>query len=452
MCSIPQALKRIKANVAQYLPERAIHSVLNRLDLRYRQRTLTPTLTTYLFLRQVLDGNTAVAALRHQAGIDFTDSAYCQARGRLPVGFFAALHQAALDPLRADADRNPAALWKRHRVFLMDGSSFSMPDTDELREAFGCPTGQAEGCGFPTAHLLVQFDLHHGYLLRALAAPWRTHDMKRAALMHRDLREGDVVLGDRAFCSYAHLAVCKKRGLHGLFRAHQRLIISFRAHRRHARPGRYKPQDKGLPRSRFIKKLGNNDQLVEYFKPQDKPEWMTPKEYDGLPESVVVRELRFAVRVPGQRTRAVTVVTTLVDARRYSARSLAKLCRGRWQVEIHLRHLKQTMRMDVLRCETFVGVHKELLMFVVAYNLVRRVMVEAGRRQGVGPNRISFVDALRWLREARPGDELPRLKVNPERPCRNEPRVRKRRPKQYPLMTKPRAVLRKKLGRQNSAK
>ena len=120
----------------------------------------------------------------------------------------------------------------------------------------------------------------------------------------------------------------------------------------------------------------------------------------------------------------------------------SRLYEKRWQVEVNLRHLKQTLGMDVLRCATFVGVMKELLMFVVAYNLVRRVMVEAGKRQQVEPNRISFVDALRWLRHAKPGEELPRLKVNPQRPGRVEPRVRKRRPKHYRLMNRPRAVLR----------
>lgn len=325
----------------------------------------------------------------------------------------------------------------------MDGSSFSMPDTPVLREVFGQPSGQAPGCGFPTAHLLVQFDLHHGYLLRALAAPWRTHDMARAAVLHQDLRPGDVIIGDRAFCSYAHLALCRQRGLHGLFRAHQRQIISFRPHRRHCRPGDATATDRGLPRSRWIKRLGHNDQLVEYFKPESRPTWMTPEEYEALPKSIEVREVRFRVRIPGRRPRVVTLVTTLSNARRYSARSLARLYERRWQVEVNLRHLKTTLGMDILRCGTFEGVMKELYVFVLAYNLVRRVMVLAGQQQKVLPDRISFVDALRWLRQARRGEAIPRLKVNVLRPDRVEARVKKRRPKQYTLMNKPRAVLRK---------
>jgi hypothetical protein len=85
---------------------------------------------------------------------------------------------------------------------------------------------------------------------------------------------------------------------------------------------------------------------------------------------------------------------------------------------------------------------KEVAMFVVAYNLVRRVMAEAARRQGVAPRRVSFVDALRWLRSARPGELVPRLRVNPSRPGRHEPQVRKRQAKPYDLMRRPRGELR----------
>jgi hypothetical protein len=445
MLSIPQALRRIKANVHDALPESAVDALVAQIPRDYHHRTLTPVVTTYLFLQQVLHGNAPVGQLRYLADLDFTDSAYCQARQRLPVGYFRRLHQAVLAPCRSRADRDRAGRWHGHHVYALDGSSFSMPDTPELQEQFGQPAGQAEGCGFPTAHLLVQFDLDDGFLLRALAAPRRTHDLSRAAVMHQDLGPGDVVLGDRAFCSYAHLALLRGRGLHGLFRAHQRLIISFRPRRRHAGPGKVGPDDAGLPRSRWLAKLGKDDQLVEYFKPAERPDWMTAAQYAALPEALVLRELRFTVRVPGRRTRVVTVVTTLVDAKRYPAKELARLYGRRWQVETNLRHLKQTLGMDILRCRTCPGVMKELLMFVVAYNLVRRVMVAAARAQRVAADRISFVDALRWLRQAKRGEAVPRLKVNAERPGRCEPRARKRRPKQYDLMNKPRAVLRQAL-------
>jgi hypothetical protein len=164
-----------------------------------------------------------------------------------------------------------------------------------------------------------------------------------------------------------------------------------------------------------------------------------------LPDRIEVRELRYRIDRPGSRARAVTLVTTLLDAGSYAVEALAQRYRGRWGVEVNLRHLKITMNMDVLRCETVAGVSKELMMYALVYNLIRLVMWEASRRQGVAVDRISFVDALRWLASARPGEALPKLVVNPDRPDRVEPRVRKRRPKQYPLMKKPRSELRKSL-------
>ena len=445
MLTISQALRRLKGNCADTVPETLIRQICTDLDYSFRRRILTPVTTTYLFLQQVLHGNPAVGELRHRSGLDFTDSAYCQARARLPLAFFHRLQRAVTGRCRHDASADPASRWRGHRLFLLDGSSFSMPDTPELQEAFGQSGAQAPGCGFPTAHLLVLFDAHAGFLLHALPAPLRTHDLAHAAVLQHALEPSDVLVGDRAFCSYAHLALLRQRHLHGLFRAHQKLLIDFRPYRRHVHPQRAGKEPAGLPRSRWLRRLGQHDQLVEYFKPRERPAWLTAGAYAQLPASLVVREVRFQVRLPGRRVQSITLVTTLLDPRRYSAGALARLYARRWQVETDLKSLKETLGMDVLRCETLPGVIKELLMFVIVYNLVRRVMQEASRHQGVSPERISFVDALRWLRWARPGDEVPRLRVNPERPGRVEPRARKRRPKQYDLLTKPRAELRKAL-------
>jgi hypothetical protein len=430
MLSIPQARARIKANTPHFVDQPLVSSLCRDLALPFRRRLLTPLVTTQLFLRQVLEGNAAVAELRRVTKLDFSESAYCDARQRLPLAFFQRLHHAVLGRCRRDADDDPAARWRGHRVFFLDGSSFSMPDTPELREEFGCPGGQAEGCGFPTAHLLVQFHAHSGYLTRARPAPLRTHDLAQAALTHKELRPGDVVGGDRAFGSYAHLALLGERGCFGLFRAHQRRKIVFA-------PG----PDAPPPTSRRLRRLGRHDQVVEYHKPKACPAWMDRRRFDALPATLAVRELRVKVKTPGRRVHTLTLVTTLLDPKAYPKEALARLYEKRWQVEVNLRPLKQTLGLDVLRCQTFKGVWQELMMFVTAYNLVRRVMVEAGRRQEVAPDRISFVDALRWLRAARRGEEVPRLKVTRERPGRVEPRVKKRRPKQFDLMTKPRAVL-----------
>ena len=185
------------------------------------------------------------------------------------------------------------------------------------------------------------------------------------------------------------------------------------------------------------------DQVVEWFKPEGRPGWMTAERYAALPETLTARELRYQVGRPGFRTRTVTLVTTLVAAEAHPLDALADLHGARWRVELNLRHLKTTMKMDVLKCETVEGVLKELVVYAIVYNLVRVVMVEASRRRGVEVERISCVDASRWLIEARPGEELAKLVVNPDRPGRDEPRVRKRRPKPYPLMNKRRSELRK---------
>jgi hypothetical protein len=148
--------------------------------------------------------------------------------------------------------------------------------------------------------------------------------------------------------------------------------------------------------------------------------------------------------LPGSRTKAVTLATTLLDPTRYPAEELAQLYFDRWQVEVDIRHLKQTLHLDVLRSKTVDGIQKELCMIALAYNLVRLVMVEAARRQHVAPDRVSFIDALRWLSSARRGEPLRKLKIHRPR-HRLEPRVRKRRPKPYPLMNRPRAELRQAL-------
>jgi hypothetical protein len=361
-----------------------------------------------------------VTHLRHPSGLRFAPSAYCRARARLPVAFFRRLQEAVTGRVRT-----AAADWRGHRVALIDGSSFSMPDAPELRETFGQPGGPAAGCGFPVAHLLALFEAHTGYLRRVAVAPLRTHDLADAPTLHPDLRPGDVLVGDRAFGSYAHLALCRRRGVHAVFRAHHR-------------------------RRSAARRAGPADRRVTYRKPPQRPAWMTAADYAALPAELSVREARVRVGRPGRRVRWVTVVTTLA-APRYPAAALARLYERRWQVETDLRHLKQALGLDTLRCRTGPGVMKEVLVFVTVYNLVRRVMAEAAGRQRVAPRRVSVVDALRWPRLARPGERPPALVVNPERPGRVEPRVRKRRPKQYPVLKRPRATLREELLRQSLA-
>jgi hypothetical protein len=280
-----------------------------------------------------------------------------------------------------------------------------------------------------------------------LASPLRTHDMRHAATMHPELEEGDILLADRGFASFAHLALIFMRKIHAVFRCHQIQIVNFRVGRKHTSQRRPK---KGLPRSRYVKRLGRRDQLVEYTKPKGKPKWMDDASFAALPETLLVRELRYDTPQRGHRTKVITLVTTLLDPDLYPKMELADLYLSRWQIELDFRHLKTTMGLEVLHCKTVHGVLKELYMFAVAYNLVRLVMLEASRRQKVPLERISFIDALRWLRDAGAETKLTPLVVNPARPNRLEPRVLKRRMKEYDLMQKPRKVLRKALPRKKN--
>jgi hypothetical protein len=291
-----------------------------------------------------------------------------------------------------------------------------------------------------------------GFLLEVLAAPWHTHDMAQVASCHATLRPGDVLVGDRAFCAFAHLALLRCQALHAVFRVHQKQMVDFTPARPHTAP---KPQaaQKGLPRSRWLRRLGVTDQRVEWVKPVrppvHPPAWLTPELFAVLPAVLCVRELRYRVAQAGFRTQTVTLVTTLLEVDLSPADALAELYHRRWHVEINLRHLKQTIGLDVLHGQRLVGILKELTVFALVYNLVRMVMLAAAKRQGVALERISFVDALRWLSTARPGDSLPPLVVNPHRPDRVEPRAVKRRPKPYPLLTKPRREARTALKQQS---
>ena len=442
MVKLQAGIEKVKRNYGQIIPPKAILGNCQRIGHHFRLRDCGPVQTVYLFLIQILNGNVACSALRHVAGMTCSSTAYCNARARLPLALLRTLLLWVCQSLRNVTD--DARLWHGHRVFHVDGSSFSMPDTPALQEAFGQPGGQKPGCGFPTAHLLAMFDAATGMIVDLLASPLRSHEMSRVAGMHPHLRAGDVLVGDRGFCSYAHLALLALRNLHAVFRIHQRMIVDFTPHRPHAHP-KDKEAPKGLPRSRWVRRIGLRDQVVEWYRPRSRPKWMTREQFVQLPESLRVREVSYRVETPGYRTRKIQLVTTLLDDDRYPAEDLAELYRCRWQVEVNLRHLKQTMGMDVLRCKTREGVEKEMLMFAMAYNLVCAVIYDAADHQGVEPDRISFVDALRWLRTWEPGKALIPLIVNPTRRGRVEPRVVKRRPKQYKLMTEPRDVLRKRL-------
>jgi hypothetical protein len=299
---------------------------------------------------------------------------------------------------------------------------------------FPQPKGQKPGCGFPVPKVLGLFDAFSGLIVEALCFPLYTHDVSKCWRLHPLLGKWDVLVGDRGFCSYAHLCLLKARAVAGVFRMHQKQTVDFRPRR--------KCGGKGRPTSRFIERLGKHDQVVEWKKPKRVPKWMSAEQYALLPATLLVREIRYTLARKGQRTQQVTLATTLLDPVLYPKQKIADLYQVRWTVETHFAELKTTLKMRKIKCKTALGVQKEVAIYCLVYNLIHVVMLHAARRQKVDPDRISFIDTVRWLLCAAPGQEMPDLIVNKRR-HRHEPRVIKDLQDTYPKMKRSRQEMKK---------
>jgi hypothetical protein len=464
MAAFDQALSHVRDGSDHLLLPQKINQLARESGHVFRETPLTPGNTLRLFVQQIAKGNIACAAVHHLAGETFTDTAWCQARQRLPMEVIEKVHRQFIDQTREELDLGDDVgdgqyRWRGHRLHVVDGSTDSMPDTPALRTHYGVPSPSREGLGFPTAHLMLLMDHRAGLLVDCHDTHVDTHDASVVSKVHPHLKPGDVVLGDDAFGSYTHLALLLKANLHAIMPAHHLRIVDFTPGREHVPAkkkgagknnagkndaGKNQGQHKGKPRSRQMKKLGEQDQLVEYFKPPVKPDWMSCEQWTEVPGSIIVREIRRTVKRHGFRPITLTIVTTLLDPEKYPADELIELRLSRWMIEVNIRHLKTTLGMDVLKCKTVEGVRKERLVFLLVYNLIRRVMLQAARTQRVNVNRLSFADTLAWLRHGEVG-VLPQLKINPLRPGRLEPRVIKRGKKNFPYMTVPRAELKAQL-------
>jgi hypothetical protein len=406
MALLSGVLARLQRDPIGNLPlEEPFEQLCHEQNLIWRERLLPPLLTVRLFLMQILHGNCSIAALRQLCGLDFAPSSYCEARRRLPLP----LLQSFLQWLQQQAEqRRETTAPPGPRILIADGSTYSMPDTPELHEHFQLPAGTRAGVGYPGGKLLGLLDAGTGLFVRLLALPLFQHDMRAVLGVHPCLRAGDILLGDRAFCTFAHLALLQARGVFACVRLHQR---------------RKNPL------------LGVN----RWMRPWMVPAWMDATQHALLPAFLDVRIVRHRIVCKGRRTRLVYIATTLMDRETWPDEKIAELYGWRWQIESCFNHLKTTMKMNVLRCQSVAGVEKELAVYLAAYNLVRLAMLKAAERQQVNSWRISFVDALRWLAVRMMGQEgVERLIVNPLRSERWQLRVIRRRPKPYDLLTQPR--------------
>lgn len=441
MAIIASTLARIKSDPLSLLGgAQRVNDVFARAGHVWRDRMLDPANTIALFILQILHRNTAIRHLRHLWKIDVYDSSYCDARKRLPLKAVASM----VEELSCDGGthNDNAGCWLGRRVLLADGTGIITPDTPLLQEQWPQPSAQKSGCGFPAIKLLALLNLATGMIRHLTIMSLREHEASQLAGMHQAMRSGDLLLADRAFCSFAHLAMLVAGAMDAVFRMHQRQVVDFTPGRPE-RCKRSKRNRKGVPTSRFVRKLGSEDQIVQWVRPVDKPAWMSDEQFAALPPTLQVRELRYHIVVKGQRTRIVTIATTLLDAMRYPKREIARLYGLRWEIETNFRHLKTTMGMEHLKCRSVDGVMKELMMYVLVYNLVRAAMTLAARRQNLADaNRVSFVDALRRLQSmltVNKSEVEVELIVNRPRPGRHCPRVKKKRMKAYDLMNKPRA-------------
>lgn len=446
MASIRARLEQFKDDPTELIDSEAVERACREAKHRWRERTLDPLCTLRAFATQIVHGNTAMAHLVRimaAAGVEFTESAYCQARARLPVAVVRAALEAFIARARAGRESTDG-LWHGHRTALIDGTDINTPDTPPLRAAFGASNNCAPGAGLPIVHTLMLFDARDGLLLGMHAAPAHTHDLRHAHDLHPALEPGDVLVGDRGFASYVHLHRLAKFGCHGVLRVSASWKIPFPARSGERTRHTYNRHRRHEPV--LVELIGPDDQIIEILKPRNRPEHITPEEFAEIPGKMVVRAVRFRIQGQGVRTREVTLLTTLIDARTYPAKALADLYRTRWRIEVNLRHLKRTMGMDRLKCQSVQGVAREMLMFALVYNAVCHVRARAAREQGVEPDRLSFVDTLRAVAmsihaAATRIADPPRLKHWPTRHHRTHPRQIKRLHSHFLVMTRPRREL-----------
>lgn len=409
----------------------------------FRDRMFSPMRTFWLFLSQVLSPegscqeavNRALAWLAVEEGqiASKSTSAYCQARKRLPQQMLDELREQVLGHLPTTADE--WGLWQGRTVKVVDGTTVSLPDTPENQASYPQPTSQAPGCGFPMMRLVCLFALASGAMVGCAEGPLSKGERTLWRGLWDGLRPGDVVLGDRGFCSFAELHLLRQRGVDSVVRLHQRRSV-------------------GVVE---VERLGRDDQVVDWVRGGPCPEWLEPGQWADLPETMRVRQVNVRVTVAGMRTQTLTLATTLLDPARYPKAALAALYLRRWLAELYLRSLKTTLGMDPLRCRTPEMARKELAMYLMAYNLVRALMVTAARKYPIEAHRLSFANALATVRVWAP--ILAPLKFEEShreafegllyyvaqaevgnRPGRREPRAVKRRPKQFQLLTKDRHV------------
>lgn len=425
---------------AALLSQEVIAAALGDASSAWQGWIYTPEATIWVFLSQCLSQDHScreavarLAAWRVAQGLPACSAetgAYCTAREQLPEEACKHLVQQTGKELEEQSPND--WLWHDRRVRVVDGTTITMADTPENQAEYPQQQNQAPGCGFPIARIVAIFALAVGTVLDIAIRPYEgklTGENSMFRSLHGSLAKGDVVLADRFFCGWFDLAMLKRRGVDYVVRKHQMRATDFRTGRR----------------------LGHDDHIVWWKKP-DRPEWMSREYYATFPDELELREVRIRVRRRTSRVKSLVVVTSLMDAEKFTADEIGGLYRQRWQAELNLRSLKTVLTMDHLRCKTPHRVRNELYMHLLGYNLVRKTMALAASTAGIRPCDVSFKGTMQALNTFLPllgrcmdiaagCDALltcTATHIVGNRPDRYEPRLVKRRPKPYKHLREPR--------------
>ena len=422
MATFSAAAQHVKEHLEQCLPCQCIVDTCRDIGYRWRKRVLDPAAVVQLFLLQLL-AQVALRGLRRVAQIDVSAQALCAARMRLPLKLFREL-------VARSVPDGPCSsgLFKGFKTYLADGLSFNTPDTPELARKYGKPSNQRGTTkGYPAPKLLTLMEAGAGFINQAIILPWSRHEFTCLSRLFKAIGANSLLMGDRGLTSFVHMAMLLKQGIHGCFRLPKGQVVFGR----------------GKASRRLKKRQGKQDLLVTW-NPTQRPKWMSKKRWAQFdPQPLTLRQIAFRVRRKGYRTHWAWIITTLLDPQKYPAQELIELYSQRWQVEVYFRDLKRTLGMNQISARTVAGAQKEVLAFVLLYNLIRRVMQTAAAKQQVDPERISFVDAMLWLLYSAPGTEIPDLVENPRRTRNAPPRRLKNARHRFPQLNQPRSELSK---------
>src|SRR5438445_2759891 len=344
-----------------------------------RQRVFSVRLTFECFLWQMLKPKTscrevvrqvqALFRLNGRGLIDEADSAYVQARQRLPQERM----EKALSATGLTADRRAGVngCIGGRPVKVVDGSTTQIADTLANQKVYPQPSSQKKGCGFPVIRFVALLSLSSGAILTIVMDSLGSHELRLFRRLWEHLQKGDIILGDRAYGEYTTAAALPEHGVDLVARLHHQRKVDFRK----------------------AKRLSKNDGLFVWTKGYQQSPILSPNEWGLLPAQITVRIIRFKATIRGFRARRVTLLTTLLDPKLYPVEQLIGLYVRRWALELCFRDIKSTMGMEYLRCKSPDMAQKELLAYLLAHNLIRCVIAEAVACYDVDLSRISFKGA-----------------------------------------------------------